>query len=1053
MEELRGSIVTQPTYLQALVDQSDALTALWLVIATALVMMMQGGFLLLEAGSMRSKNTINVAQKNVTDMIIAGCVFLTLGSTIMFGAGSTGLFGFGGFSFSDFSHQPMLIYQFGFCAAAATIVSGAIGERMSFRAYMVISLVIAAIVYPGFGHLVWGNIIIEGNPSFLADMGFKDYAGSTVVHVVGGAAALAACWILGPRIGRFDKTGKPIEMPGHSSVLSLLGVIILAIAWIGFNAGSSKPGSAEFTQIVVNTLVAMCFGGAAALIYDAIVNPRAMLPRTSASGILGGLVAITAGCAYVDFFGAMMIGFGGGVAATLASNILLKRFNLDDPVDAIATHLVAGFFGTVALAFFILPEYLTMSRLEFAMVQLTGVSLAATWAFGIIACVMKIMTMFMDVRVSPEHEEIGLNLAEHNAAFDSEQLVSIVRDMKAAGTLVPDMGQENIGENINGQKEQDVTVIKTMVQANHEVREKLAEKETQFEDYDKVGTDWLWETDENFNLTFISKKFYKVFGEQAESLIGKSYLSFLGQVDVSIEDHLEMLKAHKDFEDVIFSVVGFDNIIRIFSISGIARFDSKERFIGYRGRSLDVTEKMKADEEILYLAHHDHLTGLLNRYSFNTQLARCIHDGTLSANGAAILSMDLDGFKAVNDSFGHQVGDKLLRILSKRITKTCGKDSLISRFGGDEFVVCLPLGPHGSSEISTICEKLLVELSEQVDVDGLQIRVGASIGTSRFPQDATLVDELIMFSDIALYEAKGEGRGQWVQFDAKMQAKLKRRKRLENDMPLAIEKREFYALFQPQVDMSERRLTGFEALIRWTHPELGELSPNEFIRIAEESGHIAQLGNFVLQEACRTAASWPKVAGSDLLISVNVSPQQFFSQDLTEVIKTAITEYQLDPTRLEIEITEGTLVRDADEAIRILTALRDLGVRIAVDDFGTGYSSLSYLQRFPLDRLKIDRAFIKEIEANPNDRRITHAIVDLGRSLGLNVIAEGVETAEQYDQLADMLCDEIQGFLVSPPVSALQSIGLIEKAISGDLKFEDHITDTNHPRYAGARVP
>ncbi|KAG1650068.1 putative signaling protein [Nymphon striatum] len=760
-------------------------------------------------------------------------------------------------------------------------------------------------------------------------------------------------------------------MPGHSSVLSLLGVIILAVSWIGFNAGTAAPGSFVFTQIVVNTIVALCFGGAAALIYDLIANPRAMQPRTSASGILGGLVSITAGCAYVDFFGAVVLGFGGGMAATIASELFLKKAKLDDPVDAIATHLVAGFFGTTMLAFIALPEFVTTTRLEMFLVQLAGSTLALVWAFGMMFGAIKIISLFMAVRVSAEEEQIGLNLSEHNASFDSEQLTSIVRDMNELNLPAPAMSTELISENPGATQEQDVSVINTLLKANTNVRDALQEKEDRFDDYEKVGTDWLWETDADHKVSFVSKR-------------------LLREVDTSLEDHKATLDAHEIFDDILFTVLGFDRTVRIFSISGIPRFDVHGNFQGYRGRSLDVTEKMKADEEIRYLAHHDHLTGLANRHAFHTLMSKKLNNGDFAKNGAAVLSMDLDGFKAVNDSFGHHIGDELLCALAKRIRAVFGEDSAIARFGGDEFVIGFALEPHG-----------------------LQIRVGVSIGSSRFPSDSTNIDDLVRFSDMALYEAKGEKRGQWLPFSSNMQEMLERRKKLENDMRAGIEKNEFYAVYQPQIDMVEKRLTGFEALIRWHHPTLGELSPNEFIRIAEDTGLIAQLGHFMLSEACKTAATWPNLGDEELKISVNVSPQQFFNQDLLKIVKQTLEQTGLKPSRLEIEITEGTLVRDSDEAIRILTSLREFGIRIAVDDF-----------------------------ANPNDRRITHAIVDLGRSLGLNVIAEGVETKEQFSQLSDMMCDEMQGFLLSPPVSALQSMSLIEKALTGDLSFEENQIDT-----------
>lgn len=1026
MEQLRGALPGPENYLQTLVDSSASTTALWMVIATALVMFMQAGFLLLEAGSMRSKNTVNVAQKNVTDMIIAGCVFLTLGATIMFGAGETGFFGFGGFAFSDPQHQPMLIFQFGFCAAAATIVSGAIGERMCFRAYMLLSLLIAAMVYPMFGHLVWGNLLIPDNPSFLADMGFLDYAGGTVVHIVGGAAALAACLVLGPRTGRFDANGKPVPMPGHSSVLSLLGVLILAVSWIGFNAGTAPPGSVDFTNIVVNTIVALCFGGLAALLWDLISNPRAMQPRTSASGILGGLVAVTAGCAYVDFFGAIALGFGGGMIATFGSELLLKKAKLDDPVDAIATHLLAGAYGTIMLAFLVRPEHLTGTRLSMFATQSIGVAMAIAWAFGTIFIALHVMKRFMAIRVTQDEERIGLNLAEHNAVFDAEQLLAMMKN-----TQSDKQSHEIISETPGSLKEDDASFLSSLMNATSEAQQRLADKAKQLDDYEKVGTDWMWETDADLNISYLSQKFYAEMGDRADAFLGKPYLSFLQEHKVSLAEHEKTLERHAVYDDVIFAIEGQDGVRRMFSMSGIPRTDGQGRFLGYRGRALDVSDKLRADDEIRYLAHHDHLTGVANRASFGKMAYAMLADPKVAAHGAVVMSMDLDGFKAVNDSFGHHIGDQLLKVVAERIKASTREGAVLARFGGDEFVVAMPLSPHGNADIEATAKAIVQSVSETIELGELQIQVGVSIGSARLPQDGNELETLIQFSDMALYEAKSHQNEQWMPFSPEMHQRLKRRQRLESEMSGAIKRGEFFTVFQPQLNLADRSLTGFEALVRWHHPELGHLSPMEFIQIAEETGVITELGHFVLLDACRTAVQWPSINGRELLISVNVSPQQFFNQDLASIIASVLEETGLAATRLEIEITEGTLVRDAEEAISILMRLREMGIRVAVDDFGTGYSSLSYLQKFPLDRLKIDRAFVREIEGNTNDQRITHAIVDLGRTLGLNVIAEGVETKGQFNTLAAMECNEMQGYLFSAPVSALKSMQIIEEAMAG----------------------
>jgi len=1031
VDELRGPIAQDGQYLQYLINESNADIAIWTIVATVLVMLMQGGFLLLEAGSVRSKNTIHVAQKNVTDLVVSGCIFLTFGCLLMFGVGATGLFGFGGVSFADPTEQQKLIYQFGFCAAAATIMSGALAERLKFRAYVILTVLMAALTYPVFGHLVWGNHIVPDNPSFLTDMGFLDYAGGSVVHIVGGAAALGACLVLGPRIGRYDEDGQLVDLPGHSSIFSLIGVLVLAISWIGFNAGTAEPGTANFAQIVLNTVVAMCFGGAAALAIDLIRNPRATHPRTTSTGILGGLVAITAGCAFVDFYGALLIGLAGGCTAILGADFLARVVKIDDPVDVIAVHGLGGFMGTIMLAFFVASDHLIGSRLEQAMIQTLGASLAAIWAFCVTFVAAKFLDRCFGMRVSKRDELLGLNFSEHNSSFGIGELNTALEestDTTPYGGAVEELIAENQGDLV----EQDVAVVGQMLTANKQAKEQLAEKTQQFDDYERVGTDWLWETDSDLNISFLSRKFHKVFGDKVSHIIGRPYLSFLQAVSTPIDDHAETLEAREIFDDEVFRVTGLDGKERTFSVSAVPRFDKDGDFKGYRGRSLDITAKIQAENEIRYLALHDTLTGLLNRYAFYDEVSKLVSSDVGEPKAyLAIFSMDLNGFKAVNDSFGHQVGDQLLCIVADRIKEFFSDGAaVVSRLGGDEFVVALPIDDEAEASLDEQCSALLKSVRATAEINGLRVAVSASIGMSLYPKDSQELGELMRFSDLALYEAKNKETKHWVKFGPEMQAKLLRRSQLEIDMKSGIANNEFYTVYQPQVEIATGKVTGFEALLRWRHHELGEVSPAEFIRIAEDTGMITQLGSLVMRDALKTASNWPTVLGDELKICVNVSPQQFFGQDLISEIKRALEDAQLDPQRLEIEITEGTLVRDSDVAIQVLTALRNIGIDVAVDDFGTGYSSLSYLQKFPLDRLKIDRAFVTEIDENENDQRITGAIIDLGRSLGLNVIAEGVERESQLNQLRELNCHEFQGFLYSPPVCALSTISVIEQAMT-----------------------
>jgi ammonium transporter, Amt family len=1028
MSELRGALPDPSVaYLTSMLDQGAASTSLWLATATILVLFMQAGFLLLESGSVRSKNTINVSQKNVIDMIICACAFVAVGGAIMFGAGATGFFGFGGFSLEDSDTRLLFLYQFAFCATAATIVSGAVAERMTFHAYIVAAAAMAVFIYPVFGHWVWGAALIPGNPAFLADLGFIDYAGSTVVHVVGGAAALAAIVIIGPRTGRYAADGRVNNFPAHSSVLALAGLFFLIVGWLGFNAGGAKPGSPEFSQIILNTVMALSFGGAAGIVHDMLANGRRLRTRATVSGILGGLVAVTAGCAVVDHNGAIAIGFIGGLVATMAADDLLKRRGIDDPLDAVAIHMVAGLVGTILVAVFAKPEFLAAgSRLDQLLVQVFGTALAAVWAFGGMYGVLKLAAHAgVRLRVSPEDEEIGLNISEHGEGMDLAALKAMIAGEGAISGDSAGIGGEDLDESRPHARERALDLVGKVLGTHDALKREHGEISGRLSDFEKVGNDWLWETTPDLRISRISDKFYRTFGGRADGIIGRDYFKLLAEHEFPLEAHRAQIERREPFDDTVFTIVGPDRIARLFSVSGMPRFDGKGEFLGYRGRALDVTEQVKADAEIRYLALHDHLTGLKNRAAFDQEAQSRID----TAGRALVGSIDLDGFKAVNDSYGHQTGDELLKLVASRISAALPDDALVARFGGDEFVFVLPLRETGTERwIKATCDGLVSSLCQPAIINDNELFVGGSLGVAISPDHASVASELIRRSDLALYEAKESGRGQWVQFQQHLEDKAQRRKRLEADMRLAIANDEFFVEFQPQVAIGDRRITGFEALARWEHPEFGRISPMEFIAIAEETGAIVEIGAAMLRKACISAAAWPMIQGQHCTISVNISPVQFYKQDLAATVRSALAESGLDPRRLELEITESALVKDQDEAIRILTELRGLGVQVAVDDFGTGYSSLSYLQSFPLDRLKVDRAFVRNLSSSSNDRRITHAIVQLGKSLGLKVIAEGVETTDQFDALNRLDCDEIQGFLFSPPMSEISTLSMIVDA-------------------------
>jgi diguanylate cyclase (GGDEF)-like protein len=375
--------------------------------------------------------------------------------------------------------------------------------------------------------------------------------------------------------------------------------------------------------------------------------------------------------------------------------------------------------------------------------------------------------------------------------------------------------------------------------------------------------------------------------------------------------------------------------------------------------------------------------------------------------------------KPINDSHGHAAGDDALRLAAQALRGATRGSDVVARLGGDEFVIAqVALG--GPAEAVAFAERLVSELAAAFTLEGVSASTPASVGVAVYPSDGATADALLRSADMALYRAKSEGRGAFRTFEASMADELRQRRALQKDLEVAINEGQLTLVYQPQVRVADTSVHGFEALVRWTHPTLGAISPGTFIPLAEEAGLVGRLGEFVLRSACREAASWPQ----GLSIAVNLSPLQFSHGDLAALVQTILLETGLPAPRLELEITEGVLIRDINRALHVLRQLKNLGVRIAMDDFGTGYSSLSYLQTFPFDKIKIDRSFISDLDGNAHSRAIVKAVVGLARSLGIPVLAEGVETGSQLDVLKSELCDEVQGYLTGrpQPISAYDAV-------------------------------
>ncbi len=438
----------------------------------------------------------------------------------------------------------------------------------------------------------------------------------------------------------------------------------------------------------------------------------------------------------------------------------------------------------------------------------------------------------------------------------------------------------------------------------------------------------------------------------------------------------------------------------------------------------DIGHIKKAEEQLRHLAHHDALTGLPNRLLLNARLEHSLQQARRKGTSVGVLFLDLDHFKKVNDSLGHPVGDRLLQLVAERLSAFVREEDTVARLGGDELTIVLG-SLDGVRSAETVAQGILTELSEPFHLEGRDLFVSASLGISIYPQDGRDATVLLKNADAAMYMAKSEGRNRYHFYSQELTSMACESLALETDLYRALEREELVLHFQPQVSLQSGEVVGVEALVRWRHPDMGLVSPAKFIPLAEENGLIGAIGKWVLRTACAQAKTWQNQGLTPLRIAVNLSGRQLAQSDIVQEVHDVLQSTGLEPAYLELELTEGSVMKQADRAANTLDALRELGTTIAIDDFGTGYSSLGYLKRFPVDRLKIDRTFVGDIPQNANDVALAKAVVALGHSLNLSVIAEGVETEAQRELLASIGCDEMQGFLYSAPRTANELMSLL----------------------------
>ena len=539
-------------------------------------------------------------------------------------------------------------------------------------------------------------------------------------------------------------------------------------------------------------------------------------------------------------------------------------------------------------------------------------------------------------------------------------------------------------------------------------------------EFEESGADWLWQTDKSRRVIHASPRFAFALGAEPTVINGTPFLELMagdawesGKFPSSLHDLAERMKRRDSFSAILVPV-RINGQMRWWELSASPRLDEDGSFLGFRGVGSDVTEQRESAEKISQLARFDTLTGLPNRLQLMETLAKAMETAEKWKSRCAFIMIDLDRFKAVNDTLGHPVGDRLLASVSERLKKVMSDNELCGRLGGDEFAIVVK-DASDTAKISRLAQKIIDTLSQPYEVDQHSLYIGASIGTALGPRDGRTVEMLVRSADLALYRSKDEGGGCHTYYEPKLHVHAEERRLMEMALRKALERDEFSVNYQPVVDAMDGSILGFEALVRWANPDFGNVSPAKFIPIAEDARLIEPIGEWVLRTACKEAMNWP----DSVKVAVNASVDQLCNPHFVNVIRSALAESGLPTHRLEIEVTEGIFLREGSCAEQVLDNILAMGINLSLDDFGTGYSSLGYLRKTKFSTIKVDRSFVVGAAKNiPESLAIIRAVVAMADALGMSTTAEGAETEEEVAMIQELGCRKIQGYYFGRPMPA-----------------------------------
>lgn len=1115
--------------------QSD-LDIIWVLLSAILVLLMQAGFLCFESGLTRSKNAINVAMKNAIDFTASVFLFWAVGFGLMFGHSWLGLSGSDGFLVDFAQTSPWIatffIFQSMFCATAATILSGAVAERMRFGAYVVVTAWVVCVIYPIFGHWVWGGSLYSDNQGWLASLGFIDFAGSTVVHSVGGWVALAALLVIGPRQGRFVK-GKPKFIPASNLPLAMLGVLLFVVGWFGFNGGSTLSFDASVATIIVNTLMAAVSSSLTCYLLGSLIfarNPHvSLLPL---NGVIAGLVAITASCHAVSVSEAVLIGMGGGAVMLLTEHLLLK-WQVDDAVGAVSAHLAAGIWGTLAVGLFadlaVLDTGLT--RLQQIGVQLLGILVCGLWTFCMALIFLRWLNRRWPLRVSSEAEDIGLNVSEHGAKTELISLLTamekqeqsmdlsmrmpvepftevgqiasrhnqlmdvlekavaqtnaIVRDIrdgivtfthkgvltsfnpgaesifqypatevvgKSLDILFTDLPQQQnvlhhlhlgeksefVGRRQNNERfYMEVTVTESSVSSEPQlmaqvrditdrrlVEEQLHQEKERAQITLESIADGVISTDAEGKIAYLNEVAEKLTGWSRQQAVGLSLtrvFTVINDNDSKTSSSMKQIlgentHSHKADGQILVNRIGQEYHIQ--HTAAPIRNGMGEN-VGAVLVFHDVTRAKEMEKQLSYQASHDPLTGLLNRRQFEALLNELVLLAKHSAETHVLCYLDLDQFKLVNDTCGHSAGDELLRVLARRFKELLRKGDTVARLGGDEFGIIL----HGCSlpkgeEIANSLRQLVQDF--RFVWQGKQFAVGASIGLVSITEETESLSQLLSVADAACYAAKDLGRNRVHVYQENDLELARRRGQMQwvSRIREALDKDRLRLFCQPiaLTQATQQPYDHYEIFVRMVDRDGSMVLPGAFLPAAERYDLIKEIDRWVVKNTLAWLGDHYRYGSNRVqFCAINLSGASIGDEEMLASIKRDLKRYGVPGELVCFEITETVAVANLQRAMDFIEQLKSEGCRFALDDFGSGLSSFEYLKNLPVDYLKIDGTFIRDIDTNPIDRAMVQSINAIGHVLGLKTIAEFVETRSVLEHLQDLGVDYIQGYLVGTP--------------------------------------